>query len=103
MTVENILSCFLFFRDSSRASCACLSLSRQTVNVSGTSRDRSFFEDMDCVSMVLDCALEVGFLGGLGGMVVSTMLVGRFGMFLRGRRVYYSQVYMFPRTTCAAC
>jgi len=47
--------------------------------------------------------LEVGFLGGLGGMVVSTMLVGRFGMFLRGRRVYYSQVYMFPRTTCAAC
>jgi len=26
--------------------------------------------------MVLGCALEVGFLGVLGGMVVSTMLVG---------------------------
>jgi len=41
--------------------------------------------------MVLDCALEVGFLGVLGGMVVSAMLFGGFGIFLRGRRVYFSQ------------
>jgi len=53
--------------------------------------------------MVLDCALEVGFLGVLGGMVVRNMLVGRFGMFLRGRRVYFSRYYMVPRNTCAAC
>jgi len=58
---------------------------------------------VDCVSMVLDCALEVGFLGVLGGMVVRNMLVGRFGMFLRGRRVYFSRYYMVPRNTCAAC
>ena len=45
--------------------------------------------------MVLDCALEVGFLGFLGGMVLSVMLVGGFAIFLRGRRrVYFSQDYM---------
>jgi len=45
--------------------------------------------------MVLDCALEVGFLRVLGGMVLSVMLVGGFAIFLRGRRrVYFSQDYM---------
>jgi len=44
--------------------------------------------------MVLYSALEVGFLGVLGGMVVSVMLVGGFAIFLRGRRVYFSQDYM---------
>jgi len=40
--------------------------------------------------MVLDCALEVGFLGVLGGMVVSVMLDSGFvRFFLRGRRVYF--------------
>ena len=37
-----------------------------------------FFEGMDCVPMVLDCALEVGFLGVLGGMVVSVMFHSGF-------------------------
>jgi len=53
-----------------------------------------FFESMDCVSMVLNCALKVGFLGVLGGMVVSVMLVGGFAILFRGRRVYFSQDYM---------
>ena len=44
--------------------------------------------------MVLDCVLEVGFLGGLGGIVVSVMLVGGFAIFFRGRRVDFSQDYM---------
>ena len=44
--------------------------------------------------MVLDCALEVGFLGVLRGMVISVMLLGGFAIFLRGRRVYFSQDYM---------
>jgi len=44
--------------------------------------------------MVLDCALEVGFLGVLGGMVNSGMLFGGFAIFLRGRRVYFFQDYM---------
>jgi len=42
----------------------------------GVVQGQVFFEGMDCVVMVLGCALEVGFLGVLGGMVVSTMLVG---------------------------
>jgi len=46
-----------------------------------------FFESMDCVSMVLNCALKVGFLGVLGGMVVSVMLVGGLVVFVSGRRV----------------
>ena len=43
-----------------------------------------FFESMDCVSMVLNCALKVGFLGVLGGMVVSVMLVGGFAILFKG-------------------
>jgi len=49
---------------------------------------------MDCVSKVLDCALEVGFLVVLGGMVVSAMLVSGIAIFFRDRRVYFSQHYM---------
>jgi len=44
--------------------------------------------------MVLGCALEVSFLGVLGGIVVSVMLVGGFAIFFRGRRVDFSQDYM---------
>ena len=44
--------------------------------------------------MVLDCALEVVFLVVLGGSVFSLMLVGGFAIFLRCRRVYFSQDYM---------
>ena len=45
--------------------------------------------------MLLDCALEVSFLGVLGGMVVNVMLVSGFvSIFFRGRRVYFSQDYM---------
>ena len=40
--VESNLSCFLVFRNLSRASCTSLSLSRWNVSVSGSSRDRSF-------------------------------------------------------------
>jgi len=54
-----------------------------------------FLEGMDCVPMVLDCVLEVGFLGVLEGMVVSVMLGSGFvSFFFRGRRVYFSQDYM---------
>ena len=44
--------------------------------------------------MVLDCALEVGSLGVLGGMVVSVMLLGGFAVFFRNRKVNFSQDYM---------
>ena len=37
------LSCFLVLRNLSRASCACLSLSRWKVSAGGLSRDRSFW------------------------------------------------------------
>jgi len=47
--------------------------------------------------MVLDCALEMGFLGVWGGMLVSVMLVSGFAIFLG---VGGST---FPRTICAAC
>jgi len=63
----------------------------------GVIEGQVFFEGMDCVSMVLNCALEVGFLGVLGGIVVSVMLVGWFAIFFR---VGGST---FPKTTCAAC
>jgi len=69
VTVESNLSCFLIFRTLSRVSCASSSLSRWNVSVSGSSRDRSFFESVDCVPMMLDCTLEISFLGVLGGMV----------------------------------
>jgi len=48
-----------------------------------------FLKGMDCVWMVLNCVLEVDFLGVLGGMVVSVMLVSGFAIFFRGRRVYF--------------
>jgi len=48
------------------------------VTVKGVKERKVFFESMDCISMVLNCALKVGFLGVLGGMVVSVMLVGGF-------------------------
>jgi len=60
----------------------------------GVVEGQVFFEGMDCVSMVLNCALEVGFLGVWGGMVVSVMLVGSSTIFFRCRRVYFSQDYM---------
>jgi len=60
----------------------------------GVVEGQVFFEGMDCVLMVLNCALEVGFLGVWGGMVVSVMLVGGFTIFFRCRRVYFSQDYM---------
>ena len=63
----------------------------------GVVQGQVFFEGMDCVVMVLGCALEVGFLGVLGGIVVSVMLVGWFAIFFR---VGGST---FPKTTCAAC
>ena len=45
--------------------------------------------------MLLDCALEVNFLGFLEGMLVSGMLgIGFASIFFRGRRVYFSQDYM---------
>ena len=44
--------------------------------------------------MVLDCGLEVGSLGVLGGMVVSVMLLGGFAVFFRNRKVNFSQDYM---------
>jgi len=59
----------------------------------GVVEGQVFFEGMDCVSMMLNCALEVGFVGVLGGMVLSVMLVGGFAIFFRGWRVYCSQDY----------
>jgi len=45
--------------------------------------------------MVLDCVLDVGFLGVFGGMVDSVMLGSGFvSFFFRCRRVYFSQDYM---------
>ena len=45
--------------------------------------------------MLLDCALEVSFLGVYGGMVVSVMLGSGFvSFFFRSRRVYFPQDYM---------
>jgi len=61
-----------------------------------SSRDwQVFFEGMDCVPMLLNCALEVSFFGVLGGMVVSVMLgSGCVSFFFSDRRVYFSQDYM---------
>ena len=45
--------------------------------------------------MMLDCKLEVSFLGVLGGMVVSVMLGSGFvRCIFRGMRVYFSQDHM---------
>ena len=38
---------------------------------------------------MLNCALEVGFVGVLGEMMVSTILVGGCAIFLRGVAQYY--------------
>ena len=42
----------------------------------GVVKGQMFFRGMDFVSMVLDCALEVGFLWILGGIVVRAILGG---------------------------
>ena len=45
--------------------------------------------------MMLDCTLEVSFLGVLGGMVFSVMLGSGFVIFIfRVMRVYFSQDHM---------
>jgi len=45
--------------------------------------------------MMLDCPLEVSFLGVLGGMVVSVMVGSGFvGFIVRGMRVYFFQDHM---------
>ena len=50
---------------------------------------------MDCVLMMLDCTLEVSFLGVLGGMVVSVMVGSGFvGFVFRVMRIYLSQDHM---------
>jgi len=42
--------------------------------------------------MMLDCTLEISFLGVLGGMVVSVMVGSGFvGFILRGMGIYLSQ------------
>ena len=44
---------------------------------------------------MLDCTLEVSFLGVLGGMVVSGMVGSRFVRYIvRGMRIYFSQDHM---------
>ena len=44
---------------------------------------------------MLDCTLEVSFLGVLGGMVVSGMVGSGFvGYIFRGMRIYFSQDHM---------
>jgi len=50
---------------------------------------------VDCVLMMLDCTLEVSFLGVLGGMVVSVMVGSGFvGFVFRVMRIYLSQDHM---------
>jgi len=45
--------------------------------------------------MMLDCTLEISFLGVLGGMVVSVMVGSGFvGFIFRGMRIYFSQDHM---------
>ena len=45
--------------------------------------------------MMLNCTLEVSFLGVLGGMVVSGMVGNRFVRYIvRGMRIYFSQNHM---------
>ena len=42
--------------------------------------------------MMLDCDLEISFLGFLGGMVVSVMVGSGFvGFIFRGMRIYFFQ------------
>ena len=42
--------------------------------------------------MMVDCTLEISFLGVLGRMVVSAMVVSGFvGFILKGMRIYFSQ------------
>ena len=50
---------------------------------------------MDCVPVMLDCTLEVSFLGVLGGMVVSGIVGNGFVRYIfRGMRIYFSQDHM---------
>ena len=60
--------------------------------MSGSSRDKVFFEGVDCVPVMLDCTLEVSFLEVLAEMVVSGMVGSGFvGYIFRGMRIYFSQ------------
>jgi len=52
-------------------------------------------EGVDCVPVVLDGTLEVGFLWGLRGMVVSGMVGSRVSWYIvRSVRIYFSQDHM---------
>ena len=58
--------------------------------------------------MMLDCILEVSFLGGLGGMVVSIMVGSGFvGLIFSFMRIYFSQDHMCRVlknfTECSIC
>jgi len=46
--------------------------------------------------MMLDCTLEIRFLGVLGGMVVGGMVSSGFvGFMFRGIRIHFSQDHMY--------
>jgi len=47
--------------------------------------------------MVLDCALEVGFFGLLGGTVIRAILVGGCTIFLRRERSKVCPKLLVPR------
>ena len=51
--------------------------------------ETNHFEGTDCVSVVLNCALE-GFLGVVGGMMVCATLVCGCTIYHRGGRVYFA-------------
>jgi len=52
-------------------------------------------EGVDCVPVVLDGTLEVGFLWGLRGMVVSGMVGSRVSRYIvRSVRIYFSQDHL---------
>jgi len=45
--------------------------------------------------MMLDCALEISFMGVLGGMVVSVIVGSGFvGFIFRGTKIYFSHDHM---------
>jgi len=53
---------------------------------------------------MLDCTLEVSFLGVLGGMVVGVMVGSGFvGFIFRGMRVYFSQDHMCRMLSAKDC
>jgi len=46
--------------------------------------------------MMLDCTLEINFVGVLGGMVFRGMVSSGFVWFMfRGMRIHFSQDYMY--------